>query len=329
MSPSIESRTGSLVELLVESARLVHPGGDLELLVSTLLRGALEAFGAAQVILVLTESGPTRLFRAVATRPELEVESVGPTLWTPAVSAQPRTGPVDENLRRAVGVARSGPARLASFQFAGGEGCLVVEGVGAEAEEELSPLARHAGNLIGNLRACQATEVEARTDGLTGAMNYRHFMRRVSDEIERARAQNETFALLMVDVDNLKTYNDRYGHLGGSAALKELARLLEESTRAGDVVAKYGGDEFSVLLPDTTVEAALRYCHDILERVERHRFEGDPYRRLTISVGLALFPEDGAGPRELLRQADDRLYRAKADGRNRIGIAHSRVIVRT
>jgi len=191
----------------------------------------------------------------------------------------------------------------------------------AEADEELraqlSHLGRHAGNALENVRLVQELERDAQTDGLTNAYNYRYFMSCLRREMQRVSRSEGSLAVLMVDVDNLKEYNDRFGHLGGSAALKELALLLRRNTRAIDIVAKYGGDEFCVLLPGCNADGARRCATRVLGRVEEHRFENDPQRRLTISTGIAVHPRDGAqDARELLRRADEQLFEAKGAGRN-------------
>lgn len=183
----------------------------------------------------------------------------------------------------------------------------------------LGIFATHAGTVLENARLYRRLEEEAETDGLTSAYNYRYFMRALTREMDRVRRSGSTLAVIMVDVDNLKEYNDRFGHLGGSAALKELADLMRKNTRSVDVVAKYGGDEFCLLLPDSNWEGAGALAERLRARVSEHVFEGDTPRRLTVSMGLAVFPEEGEDPRDLLHRADQRLYEAKLSGRNRIG----------
>jgi diguanylate cyclase (GGDEF)-like protein len=183
----------------------------------------------------------------------------------------------------------------------------------------LGIFATHAGTVVENARLYRRLEEEAETDGLTAAYNYRYFMRALAREMDRGRRSGSSLAVIMVDVDNLKEYNDRFGHLGGSAALKELAELMHRNTRSVDVVAKYGGDEFCLLLPDAGWEGAETLAERLRAKISEHVFEGDAPRRLTVSMGLAVFPEEGTDPRDLLHQADQRLYAAKLSGRNRIG----------
>jgi diguanylate cyclase (GGDEF)-like protein len=168
-------------------------------------------------------------------------------------------------------------------------------------------------------RLYQRLQNEASTDGLTGLYNYRYFMDALHREVKRASRFEEPFAVVMVDVDNLKQYNDVNGHLAGSSALREMGSLLKTDAREIDIIAKYGGDEFSLILPNTHAEGSIVFAERMLRRVSSHCFQDDPERRLTISAGVAVYPEDGKTARELLSRADDRLYLAKSEGRDRIG----------
>ncbi len=153
-------------------------------------------------------------------------------------------------------------------------------------------------------------------DGLTGLLNRRSFHDTLAREIERAHRQDRPLALLVLDVDNFKQYNDRHGHLGGDAALQGLATVLEESLRQQvDTAYRIGGDEFAALLIEADADQALR----IAERV-RAAFEERHVNGCTVSIGLAgLLPEET--PTDLLRRADRSLYQAKRDGGNRIEIS--------
>lgn len=192
---------------------------------------------------------------------------------------------------------------------------------GEEDAKMLALLANQAAVALENAELYHKLESEASTDGLTGAYNYRFFMDALGREIKRADRAAAPLAVCMIDVDNLKEYNDLHGHLAGSAALKDLAELLRRSSRESDLVAKYGGDEFTVILPNTGLPGALSFADRLLRRVQHHHFEGNPANRLTVSVGIALYPEDGRDPRTLLAASDRRLYRAKFDGKNQVCVA--------
>jgi len=153
------------------------------------------------------------------------------------------------------------------------------------------------------------------TDDLTELYNRRYVMEALGNEVRRSRRLEHPFALLMLDVDHFKEYNDAYGHLAGDAALARVAAILKESTRDVDCAARYGGEEFVVLLPETEAQGATETARRIQARLARDELVGG---KLTLSVGVAQFPEDGESPDELLAGADAALYQAKREGRNRV-----------
>jgi diguanylate cyclase (GGDEF)-like protein len=154
--------------------------------------------------------------------------------------------------------------------------------------------------------------------GLRAAEKHRE-AQTLAREIERARRFGEVFSLVMLDMDNLKAYNDVHGHLGGSQVLRRVAQVAREQIRAMDVLAKYGGDEFVLVLPQTGREGANLVAERIRRAIEEHAFPGEELSgRITSSLGIASFPEDGRTVEELIDRADKALYRAKRLGRNRV-----------
>ena len=154
---------------------------------------------------------------------------------------------------------------------------------------------------------------EASHDPLTRLNNRRHFLERIDQEITRASTTAESFSILFLDVDQLKRINDTYGHLAGDALLREVSNALMDAVRGEDVVSRYGGDEFVVLLPSTAAAAAATVAQRISDGMARHRFmAGRELLQIPgVSLGLATFPQDGATAEQLLASADATLYRHK------------------
>lgn len=153
------------------------------------------------------------------------------------------------------------------------------------------------------------------TDGLTGLTNHRALMQRLHEEALRSRRNKHPFAVIMADVDHFKQYNDEYGHPQGDIVLKQVAQILQQTTRTVDCVARYGGEEFAVLLPETSIAGALEVAERIRVRVETSNFPG---RRVTLSVGVAEFPRHDDDPQGVIAVADAALYVAKREGRNQV-----------
>lgn len=152
------------------------------------------------------------------------------------------------------------------------------------------------------------------TDGLTGLANHRALMQRLHDEGTRHHRNASPFAVVMIDVDHFKKYNDTYGHPAGDEVLKGVANILRDSTRAVDCVARYGGEEFAVLMPDTACDEAMPFAERIRARVEAE-FLAD---KITLSIGVAEFPKHADTPQAIIAVADEAMYTAKRGGRNQV-----------
>ncbi|MCW3060257.1 MAG: response regulator/GGDEF domain protein [Capsulimonas sp.] len=158
----------------------------------------------------------------------------------------------------------------------------------------------------------------AMTDGMTGLVNHRVFYERMTEACAGAARYRIPFALLLMDVDHFKSYNDTYGHPAGDTVLKEVAQLLEESARDTDVVARYGGEEFAMLLPLNDLEGARTMAERIRVSIECYAFA---HRPITVSIGVSAFAVDRETPEALVSSADQALYEAKRAGRNRVVLA--------
>lgn len=152
----------------------------------------------------------------------------------------------------------------------------------------------------------------ASTDGLTGLANHRTFWENLNKELSRSRRYETPLSLLMLEVDRFKRVNDSFGHLTGDEALRDIARILNECCRTMDLAARIGGDEFALILPETDKEGALRVARRVARKIDNYRLDGQ--HKLTVSIGLAAFPEDGYTPNALFAVADYAMYRIKDEG---------------
>jgi diguanylate cyclase (GGDEF)-like protein len=162
----------------------------------------------------------------------------------------------------------------------------------------------------------------ALTDHHTGLSNYRHFQEQVTAAVRNAQLTDSPCSLIMMDLDHFKRCNDTYGHPTGDVILQQVARVLRDSIRQGDMLFRYGGEEFAVILPDTLQEDALRVADRIRERVAEHTFmtrSGRPLDfSLSASLGVSTSPTDGLSAVDVLLAADRAMYAAKAAGRDRV-----------
>jgi len=155
-------------------------------------------------------------------------------------------------------------------------------------------------------------------DGLTGLYNHRSFQETLRHEMERARRYHHLLSIILLDIDHFKLYNDTYGHPEGDTLLKAFGKLISSHVRGADFVARYGGEEFVILLPEMGKEEAQKAAEKIRKYIEEHPF---PNRQVTVSIGVAAYPEDGDDSGLLVNEADKALYEAKRNGRNRVWLA--------
>lgn len=164
------------------------------------------------------------------------------------------------------------------------------------------------------------------TDGLTGVFNHRYFQDRLLRDINRAREENLSLSLLMIDIDYFKQYNDINGHIAGDVALKEVGAVLRSNLKKDDLVARYGGEEFAVILAGLVREQAKHVAERIRTVLAGMAFPNEkvlPGGNLTISIGLAECPRDATERGELIAAADRALYKAKRSGRNRVEVSQA------
>jgi len=186
--------------------------------------------------------------------------------------------------------------------------------------QTLESVADMCATAIQNAHYFERVRQMAYLDGLTGIFNRRFFELRIMQEIERANRYDLVLSVIMVDIDHFKRINDEFGHLLGDEVLKQISRLFEQHLRKPDVLCRFGGEEFALLLPETTGERALAVADKLRQIVSSYPFPGIP-RPVTFSAGVADFPRHGRTRDEMVQAADAALYAAKQAGRDRIHAA--------
>jgi diguanylate cyclase (GGDEF)-like protein len=182
----------------------------------------------------------------------------------------------------------------------------------------LEAIAGHAAVSLSNAERFERMLELSRRDSLTGLANRGHFWDRLRAELSRSSRHGGVFSVVMADIDHFKSYNDEHGHVAGDGALQAVGQLLKQRSRVHDVVARYGGEEFAAILPETSQSGAIIFAEKLRDFVEGSDL-GQPGRPgVTLSFGVASFPENGATAVDLVESADSQLYRAKAAGRNRV-----------
>jgi diguanylate cyclase (GGDEF)-like protein len=326
---------------LQEITTLINGGKAQETIFESVLSCALQMLEAQAVFLITVDGPRVRKFALRATpeghilgleRYELPSQA-GITRWVllegqpvhiPDVGADPRYHPsVDSLPGLRTSACLAAPLKVRDAIL----GVLVaVNRIDASPFDErhlrvLSLLANQTAIAIENAKLFRRAEQLAVTDDLTQVYNYRFLKMGLRREVKRAARFSQKFSILMIDVDNLKRYNDRNGHLRGSEVLRQVAQIVVKEARSIDLVAKYGGDEFVVILPQTAREGACVLADRVKSSVAIAAFPLVTPGIITVSLGVATYPENGITAGELLESADIALYAAKQSGKNRVSIA--------
>jgi diguanylate cyclase (GGDEF)-like protein len=198
----------------------------------------------------------------------------------------------------------------------------------ARSETLLQTLADYAAIAIENARAVRRIQELSITDDCTGLYNARHLFTVLADEVNRSARFGYEFALLFLDLDHFKRVNDEYGHIVGSKLLAEVGGCLRENLRLVDAAFRYGGDEFAVLLPQTSREAGLRVARRISRVFHQRRWLVDEKLRVEMraSIGIAVCPDDATTPQTVVQRADEMMYTVKQAGRDNIAITGTGIV---
>ncbi len=185
--------------------------------------------------------------------------------------------------------------------------------------DKLDKVSQHTNSLHGENETL--VRLAAR-DGLTGLYNHAYIKERLKQELYRCQRYHHPLSLMMIDIDDFKSLNDTYGHVVGDKVLKTMSIMMQEIIRPSDIIGRYGGEEFLVILPQTDSENSLAVAERLRENIEFYEFEVQPslnkISQITVSIGLCSFPDHGETPEDLIIFADDSLYAAKKEGKNKV-----------
>ncbi|MFY9402668.1 MAG: GGDEF domain-containing protein [Candidatus Omnitrophota bacterium] len=201
------------------------------------------------------------------------------------------------------------------------EGYIVASGLPKKEKGRFYILAQQLMIMLKRSMLFKMVQEMAIIDGLTKLFCRRHFLDRLEEEIKRSDKFKYKFSFLMIDIDRFKSFNDKYGHLVGDVILREVSRVIKDSVRQIDFAGRYGGEELSLVLPETDKEQAFLVAERIREMVEAKKIRAyDEEVKVTVSIGVASFPDDSKSAGALIEKADLALYSAKKSGRNRASL---------
>lgn len=326
---SLEQRRARQLEAINAIARQTTAIVDSDELLEKVCSLILEHFNVDHVALVLSEEGRYRLraHRGNLTA-VIQTGDFLPTVNGVLSRAVQSSRPIIENDVAAA------PGHIRGFEETQSEmavplifmgekmGALSLESSRRHAfnDDDLQPLEAVADIVAGAIKNAAYLERArqlAYLDGLTGIFNRRFFEMRITEELERANRYGHSLAVIMVDIDHFKRLNDEFGHLLGDEVLRQVSAIFSSQLRKGDVVCRYGGEEFALLLPETSCENAVEAAEKLRRLIEQHNFPGVPLS-VTASAGVASFPRFGATRDAIVSAADGALYSAKQNGRNRV-----------
>jgi diguanylate cyclase (GGDEF)-like protein len=323
----------SRADVLTEVIKEVNASLDPERVADAIVARAAEWLPASAWVVYAVDSVGVRTFGARGVTPTLEPAATAVGNWVLKRGEVCAMGNVAADQRF------GGPASAAVIAFplecrGRTVGALVGLDRGISAKEPRLQAATEAAVLralqpgaiaLDNALRVARAEALSVTDDLTQLYNSRYLSQVLRRETKRASRSGRPLSLLFIDLDGFKSINDTHGHLYGSRALVEAAGLIRQSARETDVVARFGGDEFALILPDTGSEGAAAVGERIRERINAHRFlEGDGLDvHLTVSVGVATLPDVAASTEGLIQAADEAMYYVKDHGKNGIYIAGS------
>jgi len=180
------------------------------------------------------------------------------------------------------------------------------------------------GMALSNLKLREALREQSIRDPLTGLYNRRYMEEALKQQMSRVTRHPHPLGIVMIDIDHFKRFNDTYGHAAGDALLRELGEYLQKRIRSEDIACRYGGEEFTLILPDASLEAAQQRAEELRQEVRQLQMQaGQAHEAITLSLGVAIYPQHGRTIETVLQAADSALYRAKQEGRDRVVVAEN------
>jgi diguanylate cyclase (GGDEF)-like protein len=181
-------------------------------------------------------------------------------------------------------------------------------------------VAEHIAQVLANVKLRETLRTQSIRDPLTGLFNRRYMEESLDRELPRAERKGHTIGVVMIDLDHFNQFNNTFGHQAGDALLQAFGELLRQRVRAEDIACRYGGEEFTLILPEAPLDVAIARAEALRQEVKELRvtLRGQSLGVVTASMGVAAFPTHGRSADAVLRAADDALYRAKAEGRDRV-----------
>ncbi|MDD5423624.1 MAG: sensor domain-containing diguanylate cyclase [Candidatus Omnitrophota bacterium] len=306
---SLDDITKNMIE---KAKKIINPGGRALLFLVDTEKQALKLVASDGSLPILTKTGDTFDMWVLRSRKSLLIEDITKDFRFSA-----------DNVERAKGVFRSLIAVplisedkvIGLFRMDAGRDRVFKQ----DDLRLLDIIANLGAVVIQNALLYAKTQEYAIKDGLTGLAIRRYFLERFQEEMKRSAIRKGKLSILMLDIDYFKDYNDKYGHAAGDLVLKHLAKVIGSLAREGDIVARYGGEEIVVLLCGRSRKEAATEAENLRKLIRK---EPLTLRRhatnITVSIGLSSYPEDGMSQQELIGKADERLYKAKAGGRDRV-----------
>ena len=190
-------------------------------------------------------------------------------------------------------------------------------------------LAKQVALALGNLKLKESLKNQSICDPLTGLFNRRYMEESLEREFSRANRNKSSVAIVMMDLDHFKRFNDTFGHQAGDTLLRALGDLLKRNTRGQDIACRYGGEEFALVLTDSTLDGAFKRAEILRQQVKQLsvEYDGQLLGAVSVSMGVALFPEHGSTMGDVLRASDQALYCAKREGRDRVSAWTAETVV--